>query len=184
MQVRPVDITDTAAVLAALPGADLLWLETVTNPLLGVVDLPALIAAAHDGRRARRASTRRSPRRWWCARSSYGADIVMHSATKFLSGHSDLLMGVLVTAVRSSSVPSCEPRRDLTGAMPGALECLPGPARAAHPGACGWSGRRPTRSSWRRRLAAHPAVTRVRYPGLAADPGTSGRRGCTPGTAR
>ncbi len=48
LDVRPVDIADTDAVIAALDGADLLWLETMTNPMLEIPDLPVLIAAAHD----------------------------------------------------------------------------------------------------------------------------------------
>ncbi len=47
-----VDAIDTDAVTAALPGADLLWVETVTNPLMGVVDVPAVVEAAHTARLA------------------------------------------------------------------------------------------------------------------------------------
>ena len=53
-EVAPVDVADTAAVVAALDGADLLWLESPTNPLLEVADLPALVAAAHARGVARR----------------------------------------------------------------------------------------------------------------------------------
>ena len=120
MQVRPVDITDTAAVLAALPGADLLWLESVTNPMLGVADLPTLIAAAHEaGALACVDSTFSTP--LVVRPLEHGADVVMHSATKYLSGHSDLLMGVLVTRDPELTA-GLKLRRDLTGGLPGALE--------------------------------------------------------------
>ena len=120
LTVRRVDITDTEDVLAALPGAQLLWVETPTNPLVGVADLPALTAAAHEeGALACVDSTWNSP--MVLRPLEHGADVVMHSATKYLAGHSDLLMGVLVTdqpELRSR----LRSRRDLTGAIPGALE--------------------------------------------------------------
>ena len=96
MTVREVDVTDTAAVTAALPGADLLWLESPTNPLLGVVDLPPVIEAAHQaGALVCLDSTFNTP--FVLRPLDHGVDVVMHSATKYLSGHSDLLMGALIT---------------------------------------------------------------------------------------
>ena len=167
MTVREVDVTDTAAVLAALDGAALLWLESPTNPLLGVADLPVLIDAAHAaGAIVAVDSTLNTP--LVLRPLDYGADIVMHSATKYLAGHSDLLMGALVT--RSSTLgDALRARRDMTGAVPGALESflalrgirtLPLRMERAQANAL----------SLAERLLAHPAVTRVRYPGLPADP--------------
>lgn len=168
MQVRPVDISDTAAVVAALPGADLLWLESVTNPLLAVPDLPALIGAAHDVRAI------------VCVDSTFstplvvrplelGADVVMHSATKYLGGHSDLLMGVLVT--RSASLGAAlRQRRDLTGAVPGALESYLA-LRGLRTLAVRLGRAQANALELATRLAGHPSVTRVRFPGLASDPG-------------
>jgi len=167
MTVREVDVTDTAAVLAALDGAALLWLESPTNPLLGVADLPVLIDAAHEaGAIVAVDSTLNTP--LVLRPLDYGADIVMHSATKYLSGHSDLLMGALVT--RSADLgDALRARRDMTGAVPGALESflalrgirtLPLRMERAQANAL----------SLAERLLAHPAVTRVRYPGLPADP--------------
>jgi cystathionine gamma-synthase len=168
MQVRPVDITDLDAVLAALPGADLLWLESVTNPLMGVVDLPALATAAHDaGAIVCVDSTFSTP--LVVRPLEHGADIVMHSATKYLSGHSDLLMGVLVT--RSPSLGAAvRLRRDLTGAVPGALESYLA-LRGLRTLAVRLERAQENAGELANRLAAHPAVTRVRYPGLASDPG-------------
>jgi cystathionine gamma-synthase len=91
-----VDLSKTDDVLAALPGADLLWLESPTNPCLDVAELPTLISAAKakkilvmvDNTFAT-ALTQRP--------LEMGADVVMNSVTKFLSGHSDLLMGSLST---------------------------------------------------------------------------------------
>jgi cystathionine gamma-synthase len=99
----------------------------------------------------------------------HGADIVMHSATKYLSGHSDLLMGVLVT--RSPSLGAAvRLRRDLTGAVPGALESYLA-LRGLRTLAVRLERAQENAGELANRLAAHPAVTRVRYPGLASDPG-------------
>jgi cystathionine gamma-synthase len=93
--VDRVDLTDTAAVQAAVAGADLLWLETPSNPLLEVADLPALCAA---GRRAGAITgvdnTFATP--LLQQPLAFGADVVVHSATKFIGGHSDLLSGITI----------------------------------------------------------------------------------------
>jgi cystathionine gamma-synthase len=167
MTVRPVDVTDTSAVLAALDGADLVWLESPTNPLLGVADLPVIIDAAHAaGAIVAIDSTLNTP--MVLRPLDYGVDIVMHSATKYLAGHSDVLMGALVT--RSAALAEqLRARRTMTGAVPGALESflalrglrtLPLRMERAQANALELA----------QRLAAHPAVTRVRYPGLPTDP--------------
>lgn len=168
IEVRPVDITDTDEVLAALGGADLLWLETVTNPMMGVPDLPALLAAA----RAAGATS--------CVDATFstpllvrplalGADVVMHSATKYLAGHSDLLMGVLVAADAERG-ETLRHRRALTGAVPGALECYLA-LRGVRTLAVRMERAQANAGELARRLSGHPAVTRVRYPGLPSDPG-------------
>ncbi|MDQ2751167.1 MAG: aminotransferase class I/II-fold pyridoxal phosphate-dependent enzyme [Actinomycetota bacterium] len=168
MQVRPVDVADTAAVLAALPGADLLWLESVTNPMLGVVDLPTLIAAARGvGALTCVDSTFTSP--MGVRPLEHGADVVMHSATKYLSGHSDLLMGVLVTRDPELAA-DLRQRRDLTGAVPGALESYLA-LRGLRTLALRMQRAQSNALDLAVRLEAHPRVTRVRFPGLPADPG-------------
>ena len=130
--VDRVDLTDTAAVQAAVAAADLLWLETPSNPLLEVADLPALCAA---GRRAGAIvgvdNTFATP--LLQQPLALGADVVVHSATKFIGGHSDLLSGITI-AREQALAGRLRHRRGLTGATPGALEGLPGAARPAHPG--------------------------------------------------
>jgi len=168
MQVRPVDIADTAAVVAVLPGADLLWLESVTNPLLGVADLPVLVEAAHAvGALVCVDSTFSTP--LVLRPLDFGADIVMHSATKYLSGHSDLLMGVLVTRCAELGA-GLRLRRDRTGALPGALESFLA-LRGLRTLAVRLERAQANALELATRLAAHPAVTRVLFPGLPADPG-------------
>ncbi len=169
MTVRPVDITDTAAVLAALterPGAGLLWLETTTNPMMGVTDLPVLIEAAHAvGALVGVDATFSTP--LLVRPLDFGADVVMHSATKFLSGHSDLLMGVL-TARDPDVVAQLRGRRNITGGVPGALESYLA-LRGLRTLAIRLERAQANALELATRLAAHPAVQRVRYPGLPGD---------------
>jgi cystathionine beta-lyase/cystathionine gamma-synthase len=96
ISVRFVDDHDLAAVTAALDGASALYVETISNPILAVPDLPAL------GRLCRRAgvpgvvdNTFASP--YLCNPASFGFDYVLHSATKYIGGHSDLIGGVVCT---------------------------------------------------------------------------------------
>lgn len=166
--VRRVDAADTAVLTAAIDGADLVWLETVGNPLLAVADLPAAAAAA------------RATGALLCVDATFstplvvrpldlGADVVMHSATKYLSGHSDVLLGALVT--RSADLAErLRERRTLGGAVPGSLEAYLA-TRGLRTLALRMERAQANAGELARRLAAHPAVTRVRYPGLPGDPG-------------
>ena len=168
MEVRAVDVTDTTAVAAALPGADLLWVETVTNPLMGVVDVPAVVEAAHaQGARAIVDATFSTP---LAIRAlSHGADAVMHSVTKFLSGHSDLAMGALVVP-SARAADELRERRMLTGAIPGALETYLA-LRGLRTLSVRMARAQDNAMVLACRLAEHPRVARVRYPGLPGDPG-------------
>ncbi|MCP4206224.1 MAG: PLP-dependent transferase [Shimia sp.] len=96
-QVDLVDFCDTEALASAAQGADLLWFETPSNPLLKIVDLQAVSTIAREvGAVSVCDSTFASP----CGQLplDFGIDVVMHSATKFLGGHSDLLGGVLAVS--------------------------------------------------------------------------------------
>jgi len=98
--VEFVDFTDLGALEQIAAGADMLWFETPSNPLLKVVDLSAVAAVAHQvGAVTVCDSTFASP----CGQLplDHGIDLVMHSATKFLGGHSDLLGGVLAVSDRA-----------------------------------------------------------------------------------
>lgn len=166
--VTRVDVTDTGAVVGACHGADLLWLESPTNPLLQVCDLPAVIAgAAAAGARVVVDNTFATP--LLQRPLELGADIVVHSATKYIAGHSDVLLGVAV-ARDPDLVAALRERRTRLGAVPGPLEAflaLRGlrtlPVRLERASA--------TAAELAQRLAAHPRVEVVRYPGLPGDPG-------------
>lgn len=162
-----VHVTDTAAVRAAAAGADLLWLESPTNPLLEIADLPALCGVD----RADRAlvavdNTFATP--LLQQPLSMGADIVVHSATKFIGGHSDLLLGVAVAQPELAG--RLRHRRELAGATPGALETYLA-LRGVRTMAVRLEQGQRSAGELARRLAAHPAVDRVRYPGLPNDAG-------------
>jgi cystathionine gamma-synthase len=160
-----VDLTDTAAAVAALSGADLLWAESPTNPLLRLVDLPALLAAARAaGVLSVVDNTFNTP---IVARPlELGAAVVVHSATKYLSGHSDLLMGVAVArdpAVAERLVSY----RSLQGAVPGTVEAwlaLRG-LRTLH---VRMERAQASAASLAERLGNHLHVAAVHYPGWGA----------------
>lgn len=120
IEVRPVDITDSAAVLAASEGADLVWLESPTNPTLDVADLRVLCETLRERKVPVVVdSTFSTP--LGQQPLELGASVVLHSATKFIGGHSDLLLGVLIT--RDDEIyEKLFHARTYAGATPGALE--------------------------------------------------------------
>ena len=185
LRFRTVYIADTAGVLSACsefvdaPGrpsgrreefgsGGVLWIESPTNPLLAVADLGALIEGAHAlGMDAVVDNTFATP--LLQQPLELGADVVVHSVTKLLSGHSDVVMGATVTR-RVEVQEQLIARRSLHGAIAGPWET--------------WVALRGLRTLALRversganaltlatRLSEHPGVTRVRYPGLPSDPG-------------
>jgi cystathionine gamma-synthase len=166
MEVRHVDIADTAAVVAACEGADVVWVETPTNPTLDVADLPAIAAAAGRARARVVVDATFATPVGGVRPLSVGVDVVLHSGTKFIGGHSDLMIGLLVTG-DAELHERIRHARVVTGATPGALEAflalrgvrtLPLRMRAATENAVALVDR----------LRAHPAVAEVRYPGSGA----------------
>ena len=112
--------TDQEAVLAALPGATLLWLESPSNPLLDVVDIAALAAAAREaGALVAVDNTLATPLRQ--RPLELGADFSVASAAKQLTGHSDLLLGH-VAAADPARLVTIRDWRTTTGAIPGPFE--------------------------------------------------------------
>jgi cystathionine gamma-synthase len=160
-----VDITDTAAVVAACEDAALVWLESPTNPALEVADLPPIVAAAHDaGAYVVVDNTFATPLLQQPLDS--GADIVVHSATKFIAGHSDVVLGAVATR-DDQLYDVLKKRRDMIGAVPGAFEAwlaLRG-LRTLH---VRLDRAQQNARELVRRLSEHPAVGEVRYPGFGA----------------
>lgn len=158
-----VDVTDTDAVRRACTGAALVWLESPTNPALEVADIPAIRAAAHEaGAYVVVDNTFATPLLQRPLEDE--VDLVVHSATKYLAGHSDVLMGALVT--RDEELYGVlKGRRDLVGAVPGPFEAwlaLRG-LRTLH---LRVERAQENAAELARRLGEHPAVAEVRYPGF------------------
>lgn len=160
LRVVWVDIADTDAVRDACAAADALWIESPTNPLLDVADLPALCGDARGrGLLCVVDSTLATP--FGQRPLEHGADVVVHSATKLIGGHTDLLLGAAVArehAVADRLIHG----RESTGGTPGALEVflalrglrtLPLRLERAQGNAIVLAAR----------LAGHPEVTQVRY---------------------
>jgi cystathionine gamma-synthase len=165
VQARLVDIADENALRSAMTDAAMVWLESPTNPALEVIDLVAAIEAGHAaGARVVVDNTFATPLSQ--RPLDLGADIVVHSATKMLSGHSDAVMGAVVTADTAIRA-SLKQHRDLTGAIPGTLEAwlaLRG-MRTLH---LRFERAQSNAAILAERLAHHPAVAEVRYPGFGA----------------
>ncbi len=158
-----VDITDTEAVVAACEDAALVWLESPTNPALELADIAAIAAAARAaGAYVVVDNTFATP--ILQRPLTLGADLVVHSVTKYLAGHSDVLMGAVV-AGDDELYAVLKGRRDLMGAIPGTLEAwlaLRG-LRTLH---LRVERAQANATELARRLAGHPAVSEVRYPGF------------------
>lgn len=167
LSLRVVDTTRTDEVLAALPGASMLWLEIPTNPLLKVADLPALTAAARaSGVQTVVDATVATP--LGLRPIEHGADYVMHSVTKWIAGHSDVIMGAVVAADENDGVAIHE-RRTLTGALPGSLESFLA-LRGLRTLSVRLERACANAAVIAQRLREHPDVTSVNYPGLADHP--------------
>ncbi len=171
LEVELIDMTDPAAVQAAVrPGRTrLIWIETPANPLWTVTDIQATAAIAHAaGARLAVDSTVATP--VLTRPLTLGADLVMHAATKYLNGHSDIIAGVLVTRQDDASWQTLRKLRAQLGATLGSFES--------------WLLLRGMRTLYLRVHAAseaalqiaghfdgHPRVAEVLYPGL---PGNAG----------
>jgi prepilin-type processing-associated H-X9-DG protein len=163
-----VDLTDLDQVRAAArPGTRVVYAETLANPTTAVADLPALAEiAAEAGALLVVDSTLAPP--VVCRPLEHGADLVLHSATKYIGGHSDVTGGVVtgrpelisqIRAVRIDTGSSLAP--DEAFLLRRGLETLPVRVRRQ----CS------TAMVFAAALARHPAVARVDYPGLDSHPG-------------
>jgi len=162
-----VSIADTDEVIAALDGADLLWLESPTNPSLDVADLPALIKAAKS-QNITVAVDNTFATALVQKPLSLGADIVMNSVTKYLAGHSDVVLGSLSTN-DAAHLKALGDARKFNGAIPGPFEAWLA-LRGIRTFPIRFARASENALELAKRLSAHPLVTRVRYPGLPTDP--------------
>lgn len=164
-----VDLADVAAVQAAItPKTRLIWVETPTNPMLRLADLDALAALAKArGILIAADNTFASP---YCQRPlEHGFDLVMHSTTKYLNGHSDVVGGIVVAGAEGEVA-------DQMGFLQNAIGSIAGPfdsflaLRGVKTLALRMERHCANAMAIATRLEAHPAVTQVIYPGLASHP--------------
>jgi cystathionine gamma-synthase len=170
LTVEPIDMTNLDRVRAAMrPGkTKIIWAETPSNPMWQVFDLAALAEIAHGaGARLAVDSTCATP--MLTQPIALGADLVMHAATKYLNGHSDVLAGSLTTARQDEFWQRIYGVRTSGGAVPGSFEAwlllrgmrtLPLRVRQACTNALYLA----------EKLERHPAVEQVLYPGLPGHP--------------
>jgi cystathionine gamma-lyase len=166
VEVRLVP-TEERAILEALPGAGTVWVETPSNPRLDLVDIAALARATHDAGAALVVdNTLATP--LGQTPLEMGADLVVASGSKHLSGHSDLILGYVATRARRL-VERLRAWRTLTGAIPGPFE-----AWLAHRSIATLDVRLERQCAnaavLAELLAGRAEVSLVRYPGLERDP--------------
>jgi cystathionine gamma-synthase len=156
--------TLTAEGLApTIQGATLVWIESPTNPMLDVVDLPAVIRVAKGaGAMVVVDNTFASP--FGQTPITLGADLVLHSATKLIGGHSDVLLGAVVAA-DAAFADRLRQRRHNSGATPGVLEAYLA-LRGLRTLPMRYARGQATAQELVGRLQGHPGITRVRYPGI------------------
>lgn len=161
-----LDLRDTEAWVESALTADLLWLESPANPLITIADLPTICGAPRKaGTIVAVDSTFATP--LVQKPLDLGADVVMHSATKFIGGHSDLMGGVLATKDDALHEEMAN-RRKLSGGLIGAMEAFLA-TRGVRTLALRIERAQANAMEMAKRLAAHPEITKVRYPGLPDD---------------
>ncbi|MEU9820378.1 cystathionine gamma-synthase [Pseudonocardia alni] len=165
----PVDLADHDALRAALrPTTRVVWCETPTNPLLGIADIAALAGMAHSaGARLVVDNTFASP--YLQTPLALGADVVVHSTTKYVGGHSDVVGGALVTDDDALSEQIAFVQNS-TGSVPGPFDAWL-TLRGAKTLAVRMERHCDNAERVAEMLSAHPAVASVLYPGLPGHPG-------------
>jgi cystathionine gamma-synthase len=164
-----VDMTDLSAVRAAVrEETRVVWVETPTNPLLKVIDISAAAELAHGGGALCVVdNTFATP--YLQRPLELGADVVVHSVTKYLGGHSDLVGGAIVTN-DDALADRLAFLQNAVGAVPGPMDCY-----LALRGVKTLALRMEAHCRGARRIAEflsqHPRVTRVHFPGIPGYPG-------------
>ncbi len=164
-----VDMTDLSALEAAIrPETRMIWVETPTNPLLKLVDLEAIAKLARErGIISVCDNTFASP---WVQRPiEQGFDMVMHSATKYLNGHSDMVGGVLVVGDRPEIVEQMTYLQNAVGAVQGPFDSFLA-LRGLKTLALRMERHCTSALKVAEYLEAHPKIEKVYYPGLASHP--------------
>jgi cystathionine gamma-lyase len=164
-----VDLADLAAVEAAIgPKTKLIWVETPTNPMLRLADLDALAQLAKSRKILIAAdNTFASP---WCQRPlEHGFDLVMHSTTKYLNGHSDVVGGIVVAGAEGEVADQMAFLHNAVGSIAGPFDSFLA-LRGVKTLALRMERHCSNALAIAQRLESHPGVKQVIYPGLASHP--------------
>ncbi|GEL19556.1 cystathionine gamma-synthase [Pseudonocardia asaccharolytica] len=169
IEYTPVDLSDIDALRAALrPATKAVWCETPTNPLLGIADIAAVADVTRSaGVRLVVDNTFASP--YLQNPLALGADVVVHSTTKYVGGHSDVVGGVVVTS-DDAIAEQLRFIQNAVGSVPGPFDAWL-TLRGAKTLAVRMERHSDNAEVVAEALAAHPAVERVLYPGLPEHPG-------------
>jgi cystathionine gamma-synthase len=166
LKVRFVNLANTDECMAAIPGAQMLYLESPINPLLEIVDLPKIITAGKSaGCGVAVDNTLATP--LLITPLALGADISIHSVTKYLSGHSDLIFGSLSTKDQAL-YSRLEQSRRYGGAIAGPFEAWIA-LRGLRTFALRMQRSQENAMELAYRLSKDPRISKVRYPGLTTD---------------
>jgi len=164
-----IDVNDTEVLLQHIkPETGLIWLETPSNPLLKITDIKKIVAVAKArGIKVVCDNTFATP---ICQQPlALGADLVMHSATKYFGGHSDLMGGALITAEKSDWWQKIRQVQEMGGAIPSPTDCYY-LARSIKTLPYRVKGHVQNAQLLAEFLEQHPKVERVLYPGLPSHP--------------
>ena len=162
-----VDMCDLAATRAAIrPNTKLFWVETPTNPLLRIVDIAAIAALKGPGQVVAVDNTFATP--YWQSPLDWGADIVMHSTTKYLNGHSDVVGGIVISNDAELAAEIAF-HQNAVGAVPGPWDSYL-TLRGAKTLALRMREHERNANAVARYLAGHDDVAEVFYPGLGSHP--------------
>jgi cystathionine gamma-synthase len=169
LEIDAVDLTDLDAVSGAIrEQTRLVWVETPTNPTMKIIDIAAVARVAHDaGARCLVDNTFASP--YLQRPLELGADLVVHSATKYLGGHSDVIGGAVVTA-DDELHERLAFLQNAAGAVPGPLDCFL-TLRGIKTLAIRMEAHTRNAQAVAEMLLAHDRVQQVFYPGLPSHPG-------------
>jgi cystathionine gamma-lyase len=168
IETRFVDATDVGAIAQAIrPATRLIWLESPSNPMLTVCDIAAIAAIAHQkGIKVVVDNTFASPALQQPFR--LGADLVLHSTTKYLGGHSDVIGGAIIVN-DEALYQELKFLQNAVGAVPGPLDCFL-VLRGIKTLAVRMRAHCENAMALATHLALHPEVVRVFYPGLPESP--------------
>jgi cystathionine gamma-synthase len=160
-------MTDSDKARAAVKaGARLVWIETPSNPMLNITDIEAVVAMAHEqGALVCCDNTFATP--VWQRPFEMGADLVMHSSTKYFGGHSDVMGGVVITRESGEIADQLRAYQGVAGAVPSPFDCWL-IRRSLTTLACRVRAQTATAAQLASFLAEHKAVERVFYPGLSS----------------